>query len=222
MIYIRKLLDQEQLSQIQSMMDGGLWVNGTNSTDHTDLSLKNNSEYCRSNENIVEISKIIFEALDHDYPFLGKVAAKSTNVPIYSRTNVGGFYRPHQDAPEVGHYSTTVFLNNPNEYDGGYLRIYDHEISEHKLDAGYAVTYNTGFIHEVSEVTRGRRDVSVFWTHSKFPPDYMTDIYSHLHSLRKQLMRTGRPPSIEEAIQNPEFMAETILINFHRMTETEW
>ena len=222
MIYIRKLLNQKQLSQIQSMMDGGLWVNGISSTEHNNLSIKNNLEYCGSNENIVEVSKIIFEALDSDYPFLGKVAAKSTKVPIYSRTDVGGFYRPHQDSPETGHYSTTVFLNDPQEYDGGYLRIYDHEISEHKLDAGYAITYNTGFIHEVSEVTRGRRDVSVFWTHSKFPPDYMTDIYSHLHCLKNQLSGNGRPSSIEDAIQNPDFMAETILTNFYRMTKTEW
>jgi PKHD-type hydroxylase len=222
MIYIRKLLDQDQLSQIQSMMDGGLWIAGIESTEHNNLSLKNNLEYCGSNENIVEVSKIIFDALDHDYPFLGKVAAKSTRVPIYSRTDVGGFYRPHQDAPETGHYSTTVFLNSPEEYDGGCLRIYDHEISEHKLDAGYAITYNTGLIHEVSEVTRGRRDVSVFWTHSKFPPDYRADIYSHLHKLHTQLLKNGRPSSIEEAIEHPGFMAETILTNFKRMIKTDW
>ena len=221
MIYIRKLLNEEQVSQIKSMMDGGLWINGTNSTMHNNLQLKNNLEYCGSNENTAEISNIIFEALDRDSPFLGKVAAKSTNVPLYSRTDVGGFYRPHQDSPSVGHYSTTVFLNSPEEYDGGYLRIYDHEISEHKLDAGYAITYNTGLIHEVSEVTRGRRDVSVFWTHSKFPPDYMGDIYSQLYTLQDLLMKDGRPSSIEEAIQHPGFIAETILTNFDRVYMTD-
>ena len=63
MIYIRKLLDQDQLSQIQSMMDGGLWISGIESTEHTNLSLKNNLEYCGSNENIVEVSKIIFDLM---------------------------------------------------------------------------------------------------------------------------------------------------------------
>ncbi len=221
MIYIRRLLSEETVSQIKSMMDDGLWINGLNTTGHNNLSIKNNLEYCGSNENTGEISKLIFDALDRDYTFLGKVAAKSTRVPLYSRTDVGGYYRPHQDSPSTGHYSTTVFLNSPEEYDGGYLRIFDHEISEHKLDAGYAITYNTGLIHEVSEVTRGRRDVSVFWTHSKFPPDYRSDIYTQLRSLQDQLLETVRPMSIEEAIHNPGFLAETILTNFDRMIETD-
>ena len=40
----------------------------------------------------------------------------------------------------VSHYSTTVFLNNPDEYDGGELSLYiDGKIS-FKLNAGHAIT----------------------------------------------------------------------------------
>ena len=219
MIYVRQLLNADEISQINSIMESeGTWVDGTISTEHNDLSIKSNLEY---SADVSLIAQIIYTALDRDLTFIGKVAADSTTVPILSRTVEGGFYRPHQDRHDIGHYSTTVFLNSPEEYDGGYLRIYDHEVSEYKLEAGHAVTYNTGYIHEVSEVTRGKREVSVFWTHSHFAPNYKSDIFIHLGKLKNNLLSEGRPTSIEEAIEHPGFMVETISENFNRMNMTD-
>ncbi len=219
MIYVRQLLNADEISQVNSIIESeGTWLDGTISTEHNDTSLKNNLEY---SADINQIAQIIYNALDRDSVFIGKVAANSTTVPIISKTIEGGFYRPHQDKHDIGHYSTTVFLNSPEEYDGGHLRIYDHEVEEYKLEAGHAVTYNTGYIHEVSEVNRGKRVVSVFWTHSHFAPDYKSDMFIHLNNLKNTLLLDGRPSSIEEAIDHPGFMIETISENFNRMYMTD-
>ena len=63
--------------------------------------------------------------------------------------------------------SCTVFLDPPDEYDGGELHIEtDSGPREYKLSAGSAVFYPTLFLHRVNPVTRGRRRAVVFWIES--------------------------------------------------------
>lgn len=85
--------------------------------------------------------------------------------PMYSQMDVGGYYKPHFDHPQgTGMFSTTIFLDDPDTYEGGELEIYaDGKVESFKLDAGQAVTYETGLAHQVKEVTSGQRRVLVFW-----------------------------------------------------------
>ena len=86
---------------------------------------------------------------------------------MITKTEVGGYYKPHTDVGLLGHYSTTVFLND--DYQGGELELYyDDEIHSIKLPAGHAITYNTGIPHTVRPVTSGTRYVGVTWTTSIF------------------------------------------------------
>jgi PKHD-type hydroxylase len=63
--------------------------------------------------------------------------------------------------------SVTVFLNEPEEYDGGEL-VMETSAGEvpYKLPAGSAVTYPSTMLHRVAEVTRGTREVAVTWAQS--------------------------------------------------------
>ena len=63
--------------------------------------------------------------------------------------------------------SVTVFLNAPEDYDGGELQIKgDRGDAKIKLPAGDAVVYPTGAIHQVLPVTKGERRVAVSWMQS--------------------------------------------------------
>ena len=140
--------------------------------------------------------------------------------PIISKTGDGCYYRPHQDSPDNGQYSTTLFLSKPEDYDGGYLRIYDgYEIKDYKLDPGYAVTYSTSCIHEVSTVTRGERMVSCFWTKSPFTEQsYEKDIYYMLFDLLNTLeSNESKIFSLEDALADPHFLLETICNKYQKM-----
>jgi PKHD-type hydroxylase len=89
----------------------------------------------------------------------------------------GGTFGNHVDSavhfdPSTGlsvrtDISTTVFLSDPEDYDGGELIIEDtygaHEV---KLPAGDAILYPSTSLHRVEPVTRGTRTVSVLWTQS--------------------------------------------------------
>ncbi|MFK7945588.1 MAG: Fe2+-dependent dioxygenase [Paracoccaceae bacterium] len=63
--------------------------------------------------------------------------------------------------------SCTLFLNDPEDYDGGELVIEDHYGTQSvKLPAGHCVLYPSTSLHQVTPVTRGARIASFFWIQS--------------------------------------------------------
>lgn len=63
--------------------------------------------------------------------------------------------------------SATLFLSDPDEYDGGELTVMG-EFAPHqvKLPAGHMVLYSSGAVHHVEPVTRGARFAAFFWIQS--------------------------------------------------------
>ena len=103
---------------------------------------------------------------------------KDISPPIFSQYDEGDFYQRHIDELLIGgirtDHSITVFLNEPDEYDGGELRITigDH-VTDVKLRAGDAVIYPTGCLHEVLPVTRGKRQVALLWATSTIDEPFL-------------------------------------------------
>lgn len=103
---------------------------------------------------------------------------KEISPPIFSQYNEGDFYKRHIDELVIGgirtDHSITVFLDDPADYDGGELRI---KIGDHttdiKLQAGDAVIYPTGCLHEVLPVTRGKRRVALLWATSTIDEPFL-------------------------------------------------
>lgn len=210
MIYKRKLLEDSEVDRLRALLANNGWEDGLVSTTNMTKELKSNLESLISGPSRVEANNIIFGGLDRDRLFLRKTAAKDTHIPIFSKTSTGGFYRSHQDEDNIGDFSTTVFLNDPSEYDGGVLRLYDgSEIVDVKLDAGWAVTYSTGTPHEVSEVTRGDRMVSILWTHSLLNTHRDSSIYENI-SILKSIFDHKNHASLEDAMQDPRFLLDCL------------
>ena len=88
--------------------------------------------------------------------------------------------------------SCTLFLSEPEEYDGGDLVIEDtygyHEV---KLPAGDVVLYPATSLHEVSSIIRGTRFASFFWVQSMIRDDaerhMLFNLDQSIQSLRMQL-----------------------------------
>jgi len=68
--------------------------------------------------------------------------------------------------------SATLFLEDPDAYDGGELVI-DDQFGEQrvKLPAGHMVLYPASSLHKVTPVTRGTRVASFFWIQSMVRDD---------------------------------------------------
>ena len=135
---------------------------------------------------------------------------------LLTKTEVGGKYNVHHDMHDLGDYSTTVFLSDPSTYDGGELRIDDgNEIKEFKPPAGYAVTYKTGYHHQVAPVISGTRVVLVFWTVSQFRDHRLNSLYGDLLNLQG-IVEHKKCSTIEEAKESPSFMLGATLESLKR------
>lgn len=97
---------------------------------------------------------------------------KCVGQPYFSWYKPGCFYDKHLDAfPITGlcpHFSFTVFLNDPEEYEGGELTItVGNTERSFKPKAGSMVLYSTGLWHQVNKVTGGvGRKVAIGWAES--------------------------------------------------------
>jgi PKHD-type hydroxylase len=91
----------------------------------------------------------------------------------------------------------TVFLNEPEEYEGGELVIKTAFGEQRtKLAAGDAVMYPSGSLHHVSEVTQGERRVAVTWIQSMIRSAEQRELLYNLHQARETLLQ--EKPEAEE------------------------
>ena len=72
----------------------------------------------------------------------------------------GGWFRPHRDngGKATAHRRFAVTLNlNTGEYEGGELRFPEFGRRAYSVEAGGAIVFGCGMLHEATPVTRGRR-----------------------------------------------------------------
>ncbi|QKM51299.1 PKHD-type hydroxylase [Burkholderia glumae] len=63
--------------------------------------------------------------------------------------------------------SSTLFLSDPDDYDGGELVIETSAgVQAVKLPAGHQIVYPASTLHRVEPITRGTRDAAFFWAQS--------------------------------------------------------
>ena len=70
-----------------------------------------------------------------------------------------GFFRAHRDnlSPSTAHRVFALSLNLNDAYDGGQLRFPEYGNQLYRPDAGAALVFSCALLHEVCEVTAGRR-----------------------------------------------------------------
>lgn len=103
---------------------------------------------------------------------------KNMSQVYYAWYKEGDKYDWHMDnfpcAGVTSDMSMTIFLNEPDEYDGGELVIKVGDIeTPHKLKAGQAILYNAGLWHKVNPITRGERRVAVCWIENTVQNSFM-------------------------------------------------
>lgn len=213
--YTRQILSEDELLKIKDIISKAnthnLWQDG----------LKSGGGFSRVKSNLEmsdaplsqTINSLIMNSLDRDKYFVNFIAAKETTFNIVSKTISGGYYNPHYDAWNNGDYSTTVFLNDPDEYIGGELCLYvggEDEIKI-KLKAGWGVTYPTGVLHRVNKVSSGVRYASVFWTKSLIEDSFIRHIYSEICDIQNNMVQYESPIHIRDCLnasKDPSFMLE--------------
>lgn len=216
---IREILSKEEVSRARELIDlaneKNLWVDGLKTNGRSNKNIKSNWEIYDSGC-IGEINSLIMRSLDRDLRFINFTIPKISTINIVSKTGSGGYYKPHLDNYDLGDYSTTVFLNEPEDYEGGELCLYvGNEEKRVKLKAGWGITYTTGTLHRVNTVTKGDRYVSVFWTKSLVKDPFYRSICTQLEQVREILAEDERynnevMETCEEMVYNPYFVLENL------------
>jgi PKHD-type hydroxylase len=170
-IYQFPLVSPEALKQIQSLLDSAAFVDGKLTASDSAKDVKNNLQIDVNDRTILpHLQQLIGNALIADPRFQYTFYAVNAYPFLFSKCDAGMGYGKHVDSPFMGNppvrtdLAMTVFLDDPDSYDGGELVICDgdNEVA-FKPAAGCAVVYPCNYVHYVKEVTRGTRRVCVTW-----------------------------------------------------------
>ncbi len=183
MLHIPGVLTREQVASIRARMDAAPdWVDGRESVGPQGAQVKRNRQLKEGSPLAVELGQLVSAALMANPLFFSSVLPLRVLAPYFNAYGGGEHYGLHVDGavraqrgglpPVRADVSTTVFLSEPEDYDGGELVVVDaygtHEV---KLPAGDAIVYPSGSLHQVLPVTRGERVASFLWTQSMVRDD---------------------------------------------------
>lgn len=177
LIEIPDLLSAEEVRSIRSIIEAADWVDGRATAGELASLAKRNVQLPEDSAQARQAGDIILRALGRNALFNSAALPLRVLPPLFNRYDTGMFFDAHVDGavrsvPGLGirmraDLSSTLFLTAPDDYDGGELIIEDsYGVHTVKLAAGSMVLYPAGSLHRVSEITRGARLSSFFWTQS--------------------------------------------------------
>ena len=205
LVTIPNVLNKEDISVIQDLMATANFHEGTASAGNEAIRVKNNQEMFISEVETQRLNNLVMGKLVQNPTYIAAAFAKRIATPFYAKYTEGMHYGNHVDDPVMGppnqryrtDVSITIFLNEPDAYDGGEL-IISTAFGEQKvkLNAGDAVLYPSSSTHQVAEVTRGERLVAVTWLQSIVRDPAKREILYNLSQAREALIKS-MPESTE-------------------------
>ncbi|GLT00410.1 PKHD-type hydroxylase PiuC [Sphingobium jiangsuense] len=176
------LLSPDDLRECRRILTEAAWEDGRATAGHLAVKVKDNLQLPLDSPAAKQLGTLILTRLGQCPLFIAAALPLRVLPPRFNRYEGGGTYGNHVDnalfrLPGEDVYvrtdiSCTIFLNEPEEYDGGELVIED-SYGDHrvKLRAGDMVVYPGTSHHRVTPVTRGARLASFFWTQSLVPSE---------------------------------------------------
>jgi PKHD-type hydroxylase len=199
-VHIPKLLSPEQVNDCRRALDAADWIDGKATVGEQGALVKRNRQLADNSPVARRLGEMILTALSRNSLFFSAALPLRTVPPLFNRYEGGEHYGTHIDGAVRGipgtsfflrtDLSSTLFLSEPAEYDGGELVIFGtHGREEIKLPAGDLILYLSGSLHRVNPVTRGQRTCSFFWTQSMVPDDRHRELLFQLDSTIQDVRR---------------------------------
>jgi PKHD-type hydroxylase len=206
MLQIPEVLTKAQVAECRAIMDAADWVDGNMTSGFQAALAKNNQQLPQDGEAARVVGAIIVQALEAIRCSSRPPCRKTILSPMFNRYGAGhGLRRPHRQFairrdPVTGQrlrtdLSATLFLAEPEDYDGGELVVEDlygsHAV---KLGAGDLILYPASSLHHVTEVTRGARTASFFWIQSLVRDDAKRALLLDMDvAIQRLSLTVGRP-----------------------------
>ncbi len=198
LVQIPDVLSKAQVRRCREILDAAEWIDGRATAGYQGAQVKRNRQLAEGSPAALELGQFILATLERNPLFISAVLPARVYPPLFNRYEVGETFGDHVDnavrlLPGSGEkirtdVSSTLFLSEPDEYDGGELLIEDtygtHSV---KLSAGSLVVYPGTSLHRVNPVTRGARVGSFFWTQSMIRDDGQRTLLFDLDSAIQRL-----------------------------------
>ena len=199
LIHIPEVLSKQQVAEFRAQLNQADWVDGKATVGVQGARVKQNRQLAIDSPVGKVLGEIILNALYSNPVFMAAALPLRTVPPLFNSYAGGEHYGVHVDGairllPGSNlslrtDVSSTLFLSEPDEYEGGELVVQDtygsHEV---KLPAGDLVLYASTSLHKVEPVTRGTRVCSFFWTQSMVRSDFqrnmLYELDANIQSLR--------------------------------------
>jgi PKHD-type hydroxylase len=204
LICVPDVLSKAEVAEFRSVMDEATWEDGRSTAGAQSAMVKNNEQLPPDGELSRMLGDRVIKGLVASPLFVSAAIPKQIFPPLFNRYGVGHRFGVHVDNAVRGDQltgtrirtdlSVTLFLSEPDEYDGGELVVEDYYGShEVKLPAGHLVLYPATSLHTVTPITRGARVASFFWLQSMIRDSHARSMIFDLDTAIQGLVeRLGR------------------------------
>ena len=211
LLTIPSVLTPEEIQVAQDLLAQGRFVDGKLSAGQEAVRVKNNTELQAQDALMTPLNNLVMGKLVRHPVYQSAALPAGIAAPFYARYTEGMRYGNHVDDPVMGpanqryrsDISITVFLNAPEDYDGGELVIVSNFGEQSvKLNAGDAVMYPSYSTHRVNEVTRGERLVAVTWCQSMVRDAAQRELLYNLSLARDALIADDATADTTQRVSN--------------------
>ena len=189
LLHIPEVFSKAEVEALRGRLDAGPWRDGNATSGHQAALTKKNRQLPVDSAEAVEVGATVMQALNAHPMFVAAALPHTIFPPLFNRYEGGEEFGLHVDnAVRQGagvrirsDLSLTLFLSEPDSYDGGELVIEDlYGPQRVKLPAGDAVLYPSKSLHRVTTVTRGARVACFTWIQSLVRDDADRDLLFRL------------------------------------------
>jgi PKHD-type hydroxylase len=201
LLHLPAVLDSTQLATMRAALMQADWTDGRETVGAQGAQVKRNQQLADVSPLRHQLGREILSALANYPAYHAATLPLHTLPPRFNRYTGGGHYGFHVDGAVMAlpgnagqlrsDISCTLFLADPDEYDGGELIVSDtygeHEV---KLPAGDLIVYPSSSLHRVAPVTRGERLAAFFWVQSLIRCDQQRRLLYELDTAIQTLTRS--------------------------------
>lgn len=182
LIQVPDVLTAAQVAEVRRVIDAAEWGDG-NATSGAQAALaKRNRQLPEDGPAAKKAGEIVLDAIGCNSLFMAAALPAKVWPPLFNRYGSGEQFGLHVDnAVRIkrggverlrSDLSATLFLSDPDAYEGGELTVEDtygaHSV---KLAAGDLILYPASSLHHVTAVTAGERVAAFFWVQSMIRDD---------------------------------------------------
>ncbi|MDX2234157.1 MAG: Fe2+-dependent dioxygenase [Hyphomonadaceae bacterium] len=177
MLHVPDVLTRAEVAAVRGLIDAAPWADGNATSGAQSALAKRNRQLPEQGDAARAAGDAILAALERCPSFVSAALPLRVFPPLFNRYGPGEGFGAHVDnAIRIRRgsdfrirtdLSATLFLSDPEDYDGGELHVEDtygaHTV---KLPAGDMILYPASSHHSVTAITRGERVASFFWIQS--------------------------------------------------------